>query len=146
MSNHVSREVRDHVAERAGEICEYCLIAQQDSYYRHQIEHIISIKHGGLTDPENLALACIFCNRNKGSDIASLNAAGELVRFYDPRSDIWSVHFRLDGAKVIPLTDTGETTVRILQINDDERVLERQVLIRADRYPNENALLMTRIQ
>lgn len=146
MSNHVSREVRDLVAERAGEICEYCLIAQEDAYFRHQIEHVISIKHGGSSDPNNLAFACIFCNRNKGSDIATMSVTGELVRFFNPRTDIWSEHFVLKGANFVPLSDVGEATIRILRMNDDERISERLVMIKTGRYPNENAMTLIRIQ
>jgi 5-methylcytosine-specific restriction endonuclease McrA len=82
MSSHISPEIRQLVASRANYICEYCLIAEEDAYFRFQVEHIISRKHGGSSELENLALACVFCNRYKGSDIASLiPETGELVRF-----------------------------------------------------------------
>lgn len=140
MSKLVKAEVRVAVAERAGNICEYCLIAQQDSYYQHQIEHIISLKHGGSSNLENLALSCVYCNRNKGSDIASVIAGRhELVRFYNPRIDVWSEHFKLEGVTIIPITDIGEATSRILQFNNEDRLLEREVLAKRERYPNEVA-------
>lgn len=143
MSNYVSAEIRLTVAEQAGNICEYCLVAEQDSYYRHQIEHIISLKHGGPSEPENLALSCVFCNRNKGSDIASVTAdSNKLVRFYNPRTDIWSEHFRLNGVIITPLTEIGDVTARILQLNNEERMTERQVLAKARRYPSEAAMLL----
>ena len=72
MSNRISSETRRIVTSRANYVCEYCLIAEEDSYFRFQIEYIISRKHGGNSELENLALACVFCNRYKGSDIASL--------------------------------------------------------------------------
>ncbi len=145
MSEYISAEIRLLVAERANHICEYCLIAEQDSYYRHQIEHILSLKHGGSSEPENLALSCVYCNRNKGSDIASfIPASTELVRFFDPRTDVWSEHFRLDGIEIMPLTSIGEATVRILQMNNEDRMMERSVLAKCDRYPGEAAALLIR--
>ncbi len=119
-------------------------MAEEDAYFRFQVEHIISRKHGGSSELENLALACVFCNRYKGSDIASLTPkTGELIRFYNPRADRWREHFRLNGVVIEPLTETGEATVRILQMNHDDQLLERQVLSRCGRYPSEPALLLT---
>lgn len=99
------------------------------------IDHVISEKHGGLTEPENLAYACVFCNLHKGSDIASLTAAGELVPLYNPRSQPWQVHFRLQEAFILPITTVGEVTVRLLQLNHPDRLLEREALLAVNRYP-----------
>lgn len=105
--------------------------------------HIISRKHGGSSELENLALACVVCNRFKGSDISSLTPqTKELVRFYNPRVDRWREHFSFDNVQIKPLTQIGEATVRILQINADERILERETLNRRGRYPSEQALLL----
>src|SRR5438034_2083618 len=143
MSNHVTPETRQIVASRANYVCEYCLIAEEDAYFRFQVEHIISRKHGGSSEIDNLALACVFCNRYKGSDIASLiPARNELIRFYDPRSDRWREHFRLNGVVIVELTEIGEATIRILQMNHDDQILDRQVLNVRGRYPSEAALLL----
>lgn len=143
MSNHISPAIRQIVASRASFVCEYCLIAEEDAYFKFQVEHIISRKHGGSSELENLALACVFCNRYKGSDIATLTPeTNELVRFYNPRTDRWQEHFRLNGVVIEPLTEIGEATVRILQMNHDDQILERQVLSRRGRYPSEAALLL----
>lgn len=143
MSNHVSPETRQIVASRANFICEYCLIAEADAYFRFQIEHIISRKHDGSSELENLAFACVFCNRYKGSDIASLKpGTNELVRFYNPRTDRWREHFQLNGVAIDSLTEIGEATARILQMNHDDQLLEREVLTRRRRYPSEAALLL----
>jgi hypothetical protein len=144
MSNYLSPEIRQIVANRANHVCEYCLIAEEDAYFRFQVEHIISRKHGGTSDSENLALACVFCNRYKGSDIASLKPeTDELVRFYNPRTMRWREHFRLNGVLIEPLTEIGEATIRILQLNHPDQILEREVLSRRGRYPSEAALLLT---
>lgn len=141
--SRISLEIREIVAARAHHVCEYCLIAEVDSFFKFQIEHIISRKHGGSSELENLALACVFCNRYKGSDIASLiPATNELIQFFNPRTMRWSEHFHLSEVVIEPLTDIGEATVRILQMNHDDQILERRVLYNRGRYPNENALLL----
>lgn len=135
----MSAELRRLVVARADSLCEYCLIREEDTFFGCEVDHIISEKHAGPTEPENLALACLFCNRNMGSDIASvIPGTDRLARFFNPRSDVWSIHFRLgtDGVWIVPLTEVGEATARILGINDAERLLERDTLREHGRYPS----------
>jgi hypothetical protein len=49
--------VRILVRSRAGNRCEYCHLSQDHSHLIHHIEHIVARKHGGSSDPDNLALA-----------------------------------------------------------------------------------------
>jgi HNH endonuclease len=94
------------VAARAGHRCEYCLIHADDTFFGCEVDHIISEKHGGATREDNLAYACLFCNRNKGSDIASiLPETGELVRLFNPRLDRWGDHLRRPGWNHDPSPD-----------------------------------------
>ncbi len=137
MTRWISTELRQTIADRANNLCEYCLIAEVDTFYGCEVDHIISLKHRGYSDPDNLAYACAPCNRAKGSDIASISASGELTRFYNPRTDRWNEHFRLEGASIQPLTIIGEVTVRILGFNDGARLHERDDLIRFGKYPSE---------
>ncbi|HLO86034.1 MAG TPA: HNH endonuclease signature motif containing protein [Nostocaceae cyanobacterium] len=137
---YINAELRRFIIERAGNICEYCLISAKDRASGCQVDHIISIKHGGSTTAENLCYACVFCNLQKGTDLGSINwRNGELVRFYNPRRDFWGEHFQLDEAIIQPLTDIGEVTVRIFNFNNQERVLERQYLIAVGKYPPPSA-------
>jgi len=141
MSNYISESLRCLVAVRAEYICEYCLIHEDDTFFGCEVDHIISVKHGGPTEADNLAYACAFCNRHKGSDIASiLWQTGEFIRFFNPRIDQWVEHFRLNGAVIEPLTGIGEVTARILGFNNSDRILERQALIVMGRYPTVSAL------
>ena len=73
MTRWITPELRQIVAARANFLCEYCLVGEPDSFYGCEVDHIISLKHGGLTDVGNLAYACALCNRNKGSDIGSIS-------------------------------------------------------------------------
>lgn len=127
------------MAARADFLCEYCLIAEEDTYFGCEVEHIISLKHGGSSAPQNLAYACAFCNRHKGTDIGSLAESGEFIRFFNPRADSWAVYFQLTGAVIQPLTVIGEVTARILRFNHKEQILVRQALLEAGRYPSQAA-------
>lgn len=140
-SRYVNVELWRLVAHRAGYLCEYCLVSEVDRSSGCQVDHIISVKHGGSTTADNLCYACIFCNLQKGTDLGSINwQTGELLRFFNPRRDFWGEHFRLDEAVIQPITDIGEVTVRILDFNGDERILERQALMECGQYPSASAL------
>ncbi len=127
--------LRRLVAERAAYCCEYCRVPEGATYYGCQIDHIISEKHGGSTTDRNLAYACGACNAHKGSDIASISTAGELTRFFNPRTDAWNEHFQLSGAAILPLTAVGEVTLRLLTINSADRIMERLLLQSTGHYP-----------
>ncbi len=136
MSSRVSKNLRRQVERRAADGCEYCRIAIEDTYFGGEIDHIISLKHRGQTELENLAFACQACNRNKGSDLGSLPESSKtLVRFFNPRTDNWSEHFRVsEDARIEPLTEIGEVTAIIFGFNDSERIAERRGLIEIGRY------------
>ncbi|HEV7684334.1 MAG TPA: HNH endonuclease signature motif containing protein [Pyrinomonadaceae bacterium] len=145
MARWISAELRQAIADRANLLCEYCLIAESDTFYGCEVDHIISLKHGGSSELDNLAYACAFCNRAKGSDVGSVSIAGEFTRFFNPRTDRWSEHFRLEGASIQPLTTIGEITVRIFGFNNSARLHEREEMVRFGKYPSGEAVaLMTR--
>ena len=143
-STYISASLRRLVVARADGVCEYCLLHEDDTFFGFEVDHIISEKHDGSTQEDNLAYTCLPCNRNKGSDVASLTpSAGVLVRFYHPRLDHWGVHFYLDAADnvtIASLTDIGEATARIFGFNDGERLLDRRALSLLGRYPGPAAL------
>jgi HNH endonuclease len=132
----ITISLRAEVARRAELRCEYCLIREADTGFPHQVDHIISRKHGGLSVAENLALACLLCNRHKGSDIAAIDSdTGEVVRLFHPRRDKWLEHFQIDGEHVRSLTDVGRVTVQLLKLNTLERLSERRLLQVLGAYP-----------
>ena len=132
---NIPAELRAEVVHRAMFRCEYCLLHKDDAAFRHEVDHIVSRQHGGETVAENLAYACMVCNRYKGSNIASVSPAGDLVRLFNPRVDRWSEHFRLNGSVIEPLGLVGEVTARVLRLNTAERVVRRSVLQQLRRYP-----------
>jgi len=132
----ISRRRRDEVAQRAGYNCEYCLIREEDSGFSHQIDHIISVKHGGGSAVDNLAYACGLCNRPKGADVASIDRqSGGVIRLFHPRKDRWTDHFRLNSGFVEPSTEIGAATIRLLRLNAMERIAERRELQELGYYP-----------
>ena len=73
------------------------IVEAVETFYGCEVDHIISLKHGGSSEPNNLAYACALCNRAKGSDVGSISTSGEFTRFFNPRTDQWAEHFRLDA-------------------------------------------------
>lgn len=145
MRRHVPAIMRRQVWARASGLCEYCLLHERDDWVSFQIEHVLSKKHGGRTVLSNLALACLECNVAKGSDLGSVARASRLlIPFYNPRQQKWTDHFRLNGHRVVPLTDIGEVTCRILGFNTRQRLLKRQVIAMAGNYPSLEALALLR--
>lgn len=145
-TTYINAELRRLVIARADRLCEYCLLHEDDAYFGCEVDHIISEKHGGLTNAENLAYACMTCNRNKGSDVGSIVMpldSGIFSRFFNPRTDLWYEHFSLNNSNaitIVPLSHIGEVTTRILRFNNAECLLERQALHDINRYPTAEAL------
>ncbi len=135
MRPEIPDALRRQVASRARFCCEYCLFPERYATFRHQIDHIVSVQHGGHSILDNLAYACIHCNRFKGPDIAALDNRGQLSPLFHPRRQNWNDHFRLSTAVIEPLTAMGEATVRLLKINDILRVQKRLLLQQAAVYP-----------
>ncbi len=133
----VPERLRRQVQERAQGRCEYCLIHEADMYYPHEPDHVIAEKHGGLTSLDNLAWSCFYCNRFKGSDLASIDPiTRKVVVLFHPREQRWHRHFRLNGALIEGITSSGRATVTLLHMNDPERVTYRLGLIEIGHYPS----------
>ena len=130
MSPDTIRRVR----ERAAELCEYCQLPSALHPAPFQIDHIIAKQHGGGDSLDNLALACMRCNRHKGPNVAGIDSeTGELTRLFNPRADNWNSHFRWarsnpTGSEIIALSQIGRVTVSVLFMNDPEVVWLRSTL------------------
>jgi hypothetical protein len=118
------------VWRRAGSGCEYCQLPSALYPAPFQIDHIIARQHGGATASENLALACIHCNRYKGPNIAGIYPeSGALVRLFNPRNDVWNEHFVWDAPRLTALTSIGRVTIQVLAINNAEMIALREALV-----------------
>ncbi len=120
----MDQDLRERVRSRADDACEYCRLPQAASRFaRFHVEHVIARQHGGSSEPENLALACSFCNFHKGPNIAGLDPeSGQLVALYHPRRDRWADHFVWQGTLIVGRTASGRATVQLLAMNDWQRV------------------------
>jgi 5-methylcytosine-specific restriction endonuclease McrA len=88
VASDVTDALRAEVARRSNYRREYCLIQEDDAGFHHQVDHVLSRKHGGVSSLENLAYACILCNRRKGSDLASVDSqTGTIIALFHPRRD-----------------------------------------------------------
>ncbi len=125
--SYISESLRQLVEKRADYKCEYCQIPNNISFYPHEVDHVIALKHRGKTIRENLAYACWRCNRYKGSDLGSFDPQTNQFSFlFNPRTQAWKEHFVLENTLIVGLTPEGRTTVALLQLNSNERMAERE--------------------
>jgi hypothetical protein len=138
VTTRISVALRMQVRRRAGHRCEYCLLAEDDAFFSHEVDHVIAEKHGGVTQRDNLALACFDCNRFKGSDIASLDPeSGNLVPLFNPRTNHFAAIFKIDHGVIHPLTAVARATEQLLKLNLPIRVDIRRALAACGRYPDQ---------
>jgi hypothetical protein len=125
---------RRFVRQRAEFRCEYCHIHEDDDPYSFHLEHIIAKKHIGGDDPSNLAWSCHSCNLAKGSNLSG-RVNGDVVTLFHPRQQKWKRHFQWDGPLLVGKTKCGRATIHVLNINMDDRVRIRALLIAAGHPP-----------
>lgn len=44
---YISPTLRRQVEQRANDRCEYCLLPADVTFFPHELDHVIAIKHGG---------------------------------------------------------------------------------------------------
>jgi hypothetical protein len=139
---YISEETDRQIRSAAENRCGYCLSPQHLIMARLEIEHIIPLSKGGSNEEANLWLACPICNRFKSDKVEETDPeSGEPVPLFNPRSMVWSEHFRWsrDGLRIIGLTPCGRATVEALHLSDDPDVLEvRSYWIMAGWHPPDN--------
>ena len=121
---------RRFVRQRAGFRCEYCHIHEDDDPYSFHLEHIIARKHVGSDNRSNLAWSCQNCNFAKGSNLSG-RANGDIVALFHPRRQRWNRHFQWRGPVLIGKTKCGRATIHVLNINIEDLVKVRTLLIAA---------------
>lgn len=84
--SYISSEARAFVRERARQCCEYCLVHEDDVYFGCQVDHIISEKHGGKTEADNLAYACILANQGCNLKSISNSAPNKTPSYNSPHT------------------------------------------------------------
>jgi hypothetical protein len=124
----LSKSQRAFARNRAGGCCEYCLVPENQGTASFHVDHIRPLKLHGSDEPDNLCLACNECNNSKGPNISGYDPLTDTpALLFNPRSQVWSDHFRLgEDAIITGLTPEGRTTVDVLNLNDEDRVEWRQ--------------------
>ena len=107
------------VWSRAKRRCEYCHMPSSKYLGSFHVDHIVARQHGGQTNLENLALACMHCNQRKGPNIAGRDpATGRVVRLFHPRQDQWGNHFAWGWPDLAGKTQIGRVTILVLAMNE----------------------------
>ena len=136
MRAYISGSTKKLVIARAGHRCEYCRVLAYLSAFDYHIEHIIGLQHGGPNSPNNLAYCCSICNWKKGPNISTiLKFGGTLIPLFNPRTQNWFDHFEAQNGHIKPLTPIGEATVKLLELNQRNKVEERAAMAQAGFYP-----------
>ena len=123
--------VRELVRRRADDRCEYCRLPQAAApFFTFHIDHIRARQHGGTDEPSNLALSCPDCNACKGPNLSSVDPQTDgVVPLFNPRVHLWKDHFAVQGPRVEGRTEIGRATVRLLDMNEAERLDMRAELL-----------------
>lgn len=85
---------RRNLMRRDGAMCQYC--GRYPGQAELSIDHVIPRARGGETSWENCVLACVQCNRRKGSKLPEQVNMKLRVR---PRAPQWSPIFEVAGAQ-----------------------------------------------
>jgi hypothetical protein len=108
MRRSISAKARRLVAKRANYRCEYCQLHEDDLFLSFEIDHVVSVKHGGGNEFENLAYACPHCNNHKGSDLTTfLDSYDDIVILFNPRIHEWNRHFESNKGQIVAKTRIG---------------------------------------
>jgi 5-methylcytosine-specific restriction endonuclease McrA len=129
----VDDPLREQVAERAAFRCEYCHFPEEFAPSAFECDHIQPKDAGGITELDNLALACSHCNAHKAARLQVIDPTTQTQsRLFNPRIDEWEPHFQLnrETGEIEGLTAIGRATVTALKMNLSQPVRARLHLIR----------------
>lgn len=135
---YIADEIRVSVAVAAKDRCGYCLTQAHVIGEAMNLDHIIPVLLGGLSEESNLWLACSRCNRYKSAKVSATDPqSGAVVSLFDPRRQKWAEHFAWtsDGITVVGLTAIGRAKVEALQINNPRIVKSRKLWVAAGWHP-----------
>jgi hypothetical protein len=134
----VSEEVRRRIVALFGGRCAYCRSPLFLFPGSEHIEHIFPRASGGLTDEENLCLACSRCNLRKGSRTNAFDrSTRKTVALFHPRRQRWTEHFRWSHnfSRINGRSASGRATVDCLRLNDAQFIRARKRWLLAGWHP-----------
>ena len=120
------------------DVANNCLIDEAAVGFPHQIDHIVSRKHGGSSRLGNLAYACVLCNRYKGTDIAATDHSGEITGF-SILGEMSGLSTSGSRGRLFSRSHLLAKRLRVYcgstRLNAAERVVERKFLQNLGLYP-----------
>jgi hypothetical protein len=134
----LSSKIKQEVASRANNLCEYCLANSEYAFHSFPIDHILPISLKGKNVINNLAYSCQFCNNSKYNKTHCLDPlTNERVRLFNPRKDKWLNHFmwNVNKTTIIGISPIGRATVYCLKVNRSEAINLRKVLAAYGVHP-----------
>jgi hypothetical protein len=132
----VSARLRQQVAARANQRCEYCGLSSLGQAATFHIDHVTPQVAGGKSVLDNLAMACIHCSLRKGARRKGRDPkSGKLVTLFHPREQAWNLHFRWSGVRLVGITAIGRATIATLALNSPEHQIIRSFEVRLGRHP-----------
>lgn len=63
-----------------------------------------------------------------------LTDSKRLIRLFHPRKDNWNTHFEVNEGEIIGKTRIGLATIKVLELNNPDRIILRQELRLDGRY------------
>jgi len=132
----VPAQLRRQVIQRAQNRCEYCGLAQEGQEAAFHTDHVVPVLAGGETTLSNLALACVSCSLRKGARRTALDPLTDAeAALFSPRRDVWRLHFRWSGVRLVGISPTGRVTVLALKLNRPVALAIRQEEAARHRHP-----------
>jgi len=134
----IPQRLRPLVTVRAKNRCEYCLSPAEQTGIPMTIDHIIPRAKGGVSNEDNLCLACSRCNGRKRDQTRARDpATGRRARLFHPRYQRWTRHFQWSnpGTRIMGRTACGRATAEALQMNHPDIVHARTNWVVAGWHP-----------
>lgn len=129
---------RKRVREQANGCCEYCRSQEIFATESFSVDHIVPRTKGGQTKLSNLAYACLGCNGHKSAlTHAPDPATSDMATLFHPRQQKWLEHFTWseDFAEILGITPTGRATVEALQLNRQNLINLRRLVLLIGQHP-----------
>jgi HNH endonuclease len=130
--------MRQIIAARAQNRCEYCKCSADITTETFSVEHAYPLSLGGDNTLENLAWSCMGCNGFKGARIRAIDPlTNQLAPIFHPRQQLWDDHFcwTEDSCEIIGQTPSGRATVLALRLNRKGVVNLRRILAQVGEHP-----------
>jgi hypothetical protein len=126
------------VIRRAAGGCEFCRFPAAYTNAPFHCEHVRPRDAGGETVFSNLAWVCPWCNAHKYSKTDGRDPqTGRRVALFNPRRQRWARHFAWSDnlLLIVGRTAIGRATVQELNLNRQEVVRLRRLLLAAGEHP-----------